>query len=131
MERITKNNEKQLHPLTSETILAVGDKLISRITIRLDRPMDFVQLKDQNAACLEPVETISGYHWNNGTSYYAAVKDASVNFFFDSLDKGVYLLEFAYRVSRTGIYQTGLAVIQPAYAPEYAGHSQGIKIEIK
>jgi hypothetical protein len=131
VERITKNNEKQLHPLTSETILAVGDKLISRITIRLDRPMDFVQLKDQNAACLEPVETISGYHWNNGTSYYAAVKDASVNFFFDSLDKGVYLLEFAYRVSRTGIYQTGLAVIQPAYAPEYAGHSQGIKIEIK
>jgi hypothetical protein len=131
VERITNNNEKQLHPLTPETILVVGDKVVARITIRLDRPMDFVQLKDRRGACLEPVETLSGYRWSNGTGYYVAVKDASVNFFFDSLDKGVYVLEFGYRVSRTGIYQAGLAIIQPAYAPEYAGHSGGMKIEVK
>ncbi|KAA6350484.1 hypothetical protein EZS27_002091 [termite gut metagenome] len=131
VERITNNNEKQLHPVTSNTTLAVGDKVISRITIRLDRPMDFVQLKDQCGACFEPVEALSGYRWSNGTGYYAAVKDASTNFFFDSLDKGVYVLEFAYRVSRVGIYQTGLATIQPAYAPEYAGHSGGMKIEVE
>ncbi|KAA6323143.1 hypothetical protein EZS27_027384, partial [termite gut metagenome] len=131
VERITNNNEKQLHPVTSGTILAVGDKVVSRITIRLDRPMDFVQLKDRYGACLEPVETLSGYRWSNGMGYYAAVKDASVNFFFDSLNKGVSVLEFAYRVSRTGIYQAGLAMIQPAYAPEYAAHSEGMRIEVK
>jgi hypothetical protein len=131
VERVMNNNERQWLPVTSETILAVGDKVISRITIRLDRPMDFVQLKDQCGACFEPIETLSGYHWSNGMGYYAAVKDASANFFFDSLNKGVYVLECGYRVNRKGIYQTGLAMIQPAYAPEYAGHSGGMKIEIK
>jgi hypothetical protein len=130
VERITNNNEKQWRLVTPETTLAVGDKVVSRITIRLDRPMDFVQLKDQCGACLEPVETLSGYRWSNGTGYYAAVKDASTNFFFDSLNKGVYVLEFGYRVNRTGIYQTGSAIIQSAYAPEYAGYSGGMRIEV-
>ncbi|KAA6331356.1 hypothetical protein EZS27_020025, partial [termite gut metagenome] len=62
--------------------------------------------------------------------YYMAVKDASTHFFFDSLNKGVYVLEYGYRVSRSGTYETGLAVIQSAYAPEYAGHSEGMKVEV-
>ncbi|KAA6328551.1 hypothetical protein EZS27_022572, partial [termite gut metagenome] len=124
------NNEKRLQPVTPETKLAVGDKVISRITIRLDRPMDFVQLKDQRGACFEPIESLSGYRRSNGTGYYMVVKDASTLFFFDSLNKGVYVLEYGYRVSRAGSYEAGLAVIQSAYAPEYAGHSEGMRVEV-
>ncbi|KAA6322904.1 hypothetical protein EZS27_027603, partial [termite gut metagenome] len=124
------NNEKRLQPVTSETKLVVGDKVISRITIRLDRPMDFVQLKDQRGACFEPIESVSGYRRSNGTGYYMSVKDASTLFFFDSLDKGVYVLEYGYRVSRAGSYEAGLAVIQSAYASEYAGHSEGMRVEV-
>lgn len=99
--------------------MAVGDKVVSRLTVRLDRPMDFIQLKDQRAACFEPIGTLSGYRWNNGFGYYVDIKDASTNFFFDGLGKGVYVLEYSYRISRAGMYETGLATIQSAYAPEY------------
>ena len=41
------NNVPQLQPITAKTVLQVGDKVVSRLSIRVDRPMDFVQLKDQ------------------------------------------------------------------------------------
>lgn len=125
------NNAPQLQPITSKTVLQIGDKVVSRLSIRVDRPMDFVQLKDQRGACFEPIGSISGYRWNNGTGYYVDIKDASTNFFFDHLGKGVYVLEYSYRVSRAGTYETGLATMQCAYAPEYASHSSSMTVEVK
>lgn len=126
----TVGSDRQLIPVTAETKLTIGDRVVSRITITLDRAMDFVQLKDQRGACFEPIGALSGYRWSNGFGYYVAVKDASTNFFFDSLGKGVYVLEYSYRVSRSGTYQAGLAVMQSAYAPEYASHSASMKVEV-
>ena len=117
------NNVAQLQPITEKTVLRVGDKVVSRLSIRVDRSMDFVQLKDQRGACFEPIANTSGYRWNSGLGYYVDVKDASTNFFFDHLGKGTYMLEYSYYVSREGTYETGLATMQCAYAPEYASHS--------
>ena len=125
------NNAPQLHPVTEKTVLQVGDKIVSRLSIRVDRPMDFVQLKDQRGACFEPIGSVSGYNWSNGIGYYVDIKDASTNFFFDHLGKGVYVLEYGYRISRAGTYETGLATMQCAYAPEYASHSASMTIIIK
>ena len=122
VERLV-GNKAQLQPLDGETPLRVGDKVVARLRISLDRDMDFVQLKDQRAACFEPTGNLSGYRWNNGLGYYADVKDASDNFFFDHVGKGVYVLEHSYRVDRAGVYQAGVATIQCAYSPEYASHS--------
>lgn len=130
VERVT-NKVRQLEPLTPGMPLAIGDKVVSRLTIRLDRTMQFVQLKDQFAACMEPVLSLSGYQWSNGLGYYMDSKDASTNFFFDELNKGVYVLESGYRVSRAGTYETGLATIQSAYAPEFVAHSRGMQIIVK
>ena len=125
------NNAPQLQPITEKTALQVGDKVVSRLSIRADRPMDFVQLKDQRGACFEPIGSVSGYNWSNGIGYYVDIKDASTNFFFDHLGKGVYVLEHSYRISRAGTYETGLATMQCAYAPEYASHSASMTIIIK
>ena len=125
------NNAPQLQPITEKTALQVGDKVVSRLSIRADRPMDFVQLKDQRGACFEPIGSVSGYNWSNGIGYYVDIKDASTNFFFDHLGKGVYVLEHSYRISRVGTYETGLATMQCAYAPEYASHSASMTIIIK
>ena len=124
------NNVPQLQPVTSSTRLSVGDKVVSRMTIRLARAMDFIQLKEQRAACFEPVEALSGYRWSDGAGYYASVNDASSNFFFDHLNKGVYVLEYSYRVNRTGVYETGLTTVQSAYAPEYAAHSASVRVKV-
>lgn len=131
VERISADGQKSLQPLTEVAQLFVGDKIVSRLTARLDRTMDFVQLKDQRGACFEPENSLSGYRWNNGVGYYAEVEDAGTNFFFDHLGKGVYVLEHSYRVARGGTYETGLATVQCAYAPEYASHSAGGTVIIK
>lgn len=131
VERVAADGQKSLQPITATTQLVVGDKVVSRLTISLDRAMDFVQLKDQRGACFEPVGALSGYRWNNGLGYYIDVKDAATNFFFDHLGKGVYVLEHGYRIARGGTYETGLATIQCAYAPEYASHSAGGTVVIK
>ena len=131
VERTLPGGKAELQPVTASTRLNVGDKVVSRLTIRLDRAMDFVQLKDQRGACFEPMNFISGYRWNSGTGYYVEIEDASTNFFFDSLSKGVYVLEYSYRVSRSGQYEAGLATIQCAYAPEYAAHSSSMKVDVE
>ena len=130
VERLV-NGVKELQPLKNNAKLKVGDKVVCRITIKVDRDMDFVQLKDQRAACFEPLESLSGYRWGAGTGYYVAVKDASTNFFFDALTKGTYVLEHSFFVTRTGYYSSGIATLQSAYAPEFASHSSSERVVVE
>ena len=132
VERKTAFGRSELHPLEKEGGLRVGDKLVIRLVLRLDRAMDYVQLKDSRAACLEPTATLSGYRWTGGFGYYAETKDVSTRFFFDHLGKGTYVLEYSCRVSQVGTYQSGLATVQCAYAPEMAAHSSaGTPLQVK
>ena len=128
-ERIDAQGKKTLQQIGNGAKLKVGDVVVSRMTITLDRAMDFVQLKDRPAACFEPVAQLSGYRWN-GVGYYMEVEDAATNYFFDMLGKGMHVLEVRYRVQRTGTYQVGASTVQSAYAPEFASHSSGITIII-
>ena len=128
VERIGADGKKTLEQLTDGAKLHIGDVVVSRMTIDLDRAMDFVQLKDRPAACFEPVAQLSGYRWNLGC--YMEVEDAATNFFFDSLGKGLHVLEVRYRVQRTGTYQIGASTVQSAYAPEFASHSNGITVSV-
>lgn len=130
LERVAADGSKSLVPLDKNVRLSVGDVVVSRITLQVDRTMDFVQLKDSRAACFEPVNTLSGFRLGQ-ISYYEEVGDASTTFFFDSLGKGVYVLEHRDRVARGGTYETGIATLQCAYAPEYASHSAGATVRIE
>lgn len=131
VERVSADGKKSLQPIADTVRLSVGDKVVSRLAISLDRAMDFIQLKDQRGACFEPVGALSGYRWNKSFNYYVEVEDASTNFFFDHLGKGLYVLDHSYRITHGGTYETGLATIQCAYAPEYASHSTGGTIVVK
>ena len=131
VERIAADGKKTLEPLAGDTRLQVGDILVSRITLSLDRAMDFVQLKDQRAACLEPINALSGYRYGAAGGYYEEVGDAATSFFFDALGKGVYVLEHRQRVARGGTYEGGIATLQCAYAPEYSSHSAGSTLRVE
>jgi uncharacterized protein YfaS (alpha-2-macroglobulin family) len=109
----------------------VGDVITTMLTIHVDRDMDFVQLSDSRPACAEPGVATSGYQWNSGVGYYIDIKDASTRYFFDRLRKGTYTLEYNCTVDRAGEYQSGLATIQSAYAPEFAAHSKSATITVK
>ena len=98
--------------LGGEGKVKVGDRVKVRLTVVADRDYDFVQVSDKRAACLEPVEQISGYHWG----YYIAPKDNVTNYYFDRLSKGKHVVETEYYVDREGSYQTGTCTVQCAYA---------------
>ena len=107
--------------------LSVGDKIKIRITITAERDYDFVQLIDKRAACMEPVEQLSGYHWG----YYCSPKDYTTNYYFDRLSKGKHVVETEYYVDRQGTYATGTCTVQCAYAPEYTAREAAHTIVVE
>ena len=126
-----KNNTdlgEQLTEVTNSTKLKVGDLIRVRIELRSDRPMEFVHMKDMRASGLEPVNVLSQYKWQDGLGYYESTKDASTNFFFDYLPKGVFVFEYDLRVNNAGNMSNGITKIQSMYAPEFSSHSEGVRV---
>jgi hypothetical protein len=121
----------ELVPITGDNALKVGDKVISRIEIIVDRDMEYVHLKDMRASAFEPTNVISAYKWQGGLGYYESTKDVSTNFFFDHLPKGKYVFEYPVFVQQKGDFSNGIATIQCMYAPEFSSHSEGIRVKVQ
>jgi hypothetical protein len=113
--------------LSAEANLKVGDRIKVRITIEADRDYDFVQVVDKRAACMEPVNQLSGYHWG----YYIAPKDCATNYYFDRLAKGKHVIETEYYIDRAGTYETGTCTASCAYSPEFRGVAKSQTIIVK
>lgn len=120
-----------LTPINEGDVLKVGDKIKVRIELRVDRDMEYVHMKDMRASCLEPVNVLSKYQWQDGLGYYESIRDASTNFFFDYLKKGTYVFEYAVFVTHAGNFSNGITHIQCMYAPDFAAHSEGIRIRVE
>jgi uncharacterized protein YfaS (alpha-2-macroglobulin family) len=129
---ITRNTDKGivLDAIDDSTKLHIGDKITVRIELKVDRDMEYVQMKDMRAACMEPVNVLSEYKWQDGLGYYESTKDASTNFFFDTLPKGSYIFEYQLFVTNSGNFSNGITNIQCMYAPEFTSHSEGIRINV-
>lgn len=106
----------------------VGDKVKVVLTIVADRDYDFVKVIDRRAACLEPVNQLSGYQWGMGC--YVAPHDDATNFYFDRLSKGKHVVEIEYFVDRQGEYQSGSCSAQCTYSPEFCGREGGYQLRI-
>jgi uncharacterized protein YfaS (alpha-2-macroglobulin family) len=110
--------------------LKVGDKVKVQVTMKVDRDMEYVHLKDMRAACFEPENVISTCKWQNGVSYYESTKDASTNFFFSRLPKGTYVFEYTLFVTHQGNFSNGISTAQCMYAPEFSAHSEGVRVKV-
>ncbi len=126
--------------------LVVGDKVVVRIVIHVDRDLEFVHMKDLRASAFEPVfisnssfddpfarsaETESGYRFQDGLGYYQSTTDVATNFFFDYLPKGTHVFEYTLKANAAGDYSNGITTIQCLYAPEFVAHSEGIRVSIQ
>jgi len=67
--------------------LSVGDELVVRIELRVDRDMEYVHLKDQRGSGTEPVNVLSRYKYQDGLAYYESTRDTASHFFIDYLPK--------------------------------------------
>ena len=119
-----------IEPITEKTLLRVGDKIKVRIELRVDRDMEYVQMKDMRASGFEPTNVISRYKWQDGLGYYESTRDAATNFFFDRLPKGTYVFEYPLVVTHNGNFSNGITSIQCMYAPEFASNSEGIRVKV-
>jgi uncharacterized protein YfaS (alpha-2-macroglobulin family) len=120
-----------LEPIAENGYLKVGDKIKVRIELRVDRTMEYVHMKDMRASCMEPVNVLSGYKWQDGLGYYESTKDASTSFFFGQLPKGTYVFEYTLFVTHAGNFSNGITTIQCMYAPEFASHSEGVRVNVE
>jgi hypothetical protein len=111
--------------------LAVGDELVVRIELRVDRDMEYCHLKDQRGSGTEPVNVLSRHKYQDGLAYYESTRDTASHFFIDYLPKGTYVFEYATRVQHRGQYQTGMASIQCMYAPEFNSHSESLPLTVR
>lgn len=119
-----------IEPISEKTLLKVGDKLKVRIELRVDRDMEYVQMKDMRASGFEPTNVISTYKWQEGLGYYESTRDAATNFFFDRLPKGTYVFEYPLVVTHNGDFSNGITSIQCMYAPEFSSNSEGIRVKV-
>jgi hypothetical protein len=129
---IEKNTEKGtvLLPVNNGDKLHIGDKIKVRIELRVDRDMEYVHMKDMRASCMEPINVISQYKYQDGLSYYETTKDVSTNFFFGYLNKGTYVFEYPMFVTHAGNFSNGITTIQCMYAPEFTAHSEGVRVNV-
>jgi hypothetical protein len=120
-----------LEPVIEIGVLKVGDKVKVSIEMHVDRDMEYVHMKDMRGACMEPVNVLSEYKWQGGLGYYESTKDASTNFFFNWLPKGIYVFEYPLFVTNTGNFSNGITTIQCMYAPEFTAHSEGVRVNVE
>ena len=113
--------------ITDSAALRVGSRVKVRITIKADRDMDFVQVADRRAACMEPVEQLTGYRGGA----YCSPKDNATYYYFDIMGKGTHVVETEYYIDRAGRYETGTCTVGCAYAPEYRATAPSMTIEVK
>lgn len=106
----------------------VGEKVKVTLIITADRDYDFVQITDKRAACLEPVNQLSGYQW--GIGCYVSPRDHATNFYFDRLSKGKHIVEMEYYVDRKGDYQSGTCTTECTYSPEFGGRTETYELKV-
>ncbi|MDY0077664.1 MAG: alpha-2-macroglobulin family protein [Bacteroidales bacterium] len=114
----------------AESKLKVGDLLVVQLYVESDRDMEYIHLRDQRAAGLEPIEQVSGYQFKDGLAMYQASGDSGTDFFINWLPKGKYVLEYKLRVGQAGSFNNGFAKLQSFYAPEFSSHSEGVRLKI-
>ena len=128
---IKKNTDRGPVIEPVEGAVEVGDELVTRVEIRVDRDMEYVHLKDYRGSGTEPVNVLSRYKYQDGLAYYESTKDTASHFFIDYLPRGTYVFEYSVRVQHRGQYETGIAELQCMYAPEYNSHSNSVKIDVR
>ena len=129
--RRVEKGQSQFVPLRSNETIHLGDELLVRLKLTVDRDMEFVHLKDSRASGFEPIDVQSGHKYKLNLGYYQSIKDASMNFYVDYLPKGNHIIEYRLRANISGGFSNSYAKIQSMYAPEFNAHSKGQRVRIE
>lgn len=127
--KIEKTSEGEV--LKSVNKYEVGDKVRIQLIVDCKRDMDYIAIADEKAACLEPIEQLSGNISQDGLWLYRETRNSETNFFVDKMNKGVHIIHYDCYVTQEGEYSIGIATIQSQYAPSLLAHSGGAKLVVR
>ena len=125
------DDKEMLQEIKDGEKLKKGDKVKIVMTLRSDRDIDFVQVLDLRAACLEPVRKRPGMEWADGRFYYQSITDSEYSMFFDHISKGTRVFEYTLHVTQSGEYTQGITKVIPHYCPAFSANSVGGKIVVE
>ena len=126
----TDDNGEVLWPITAEQMIKPGDRLRIKIDLQVDRPMEYMEMKDMRSSGLEPINVLSQYKYQDGLSYYESTKDLATYFYFDRLPKGQFVFEYDVFAVHQGTFSNGITQLQSMYAPEFSSHSAGTTLSV-
>lgn len=109
-------------------IVIEGNVAHIRLKVVNTKALEYLVIKDERPACLEPVDQTSGYHWQRGL-YYQESKDQETRFFINRLEAGSHSYEYDCYVTNPGNFSCGIATIQSMYAPQMTAHSAGSEMK--
>ena len=130
-KEVTSDKGTKLIKIEGNANLSPGDVVVSRITLKNDRDMEYIHLKDMRASGFEPFNVLSGYKWGNTVGYYESIRDLATHYFISYLPKGVHVFESRQKVVHKGNFSGGIAWIESYYAPEFSGHSGGEEVIVE
>ena len=114
----------------NEGMIKKGDKLIVQLDLEIGHDMAFVNLIDQKASCLKPLENGSNMAKQSGVPFYQSNKKTTVGFYFRNLPKGNYTIEYGVYVANSGEFNSGVAKVKSNYSPDYSGVSNSVKLKV-
>lgn len=128
--QVAGNSSKTLEPLTPLSNLRKGDRIVTRLIISCQQPMEFMHLKDMRASGCEPVDVISQFQVQEGLSFYQTTLDTYTGFFFRRIEKGTYIIEYDSFLTHPGEFSAGITKLQSLYAPEFQAHSSATILRV-
>lgn len=110
--------------------LSIGDKITARYSLWSEENRSFVRLSVPRAACMRPVDQLSGWTWGwfkplaygifNVAPYsYREVKTDRTLYWFDVFPEENSTIEEELFVTQNGVYACPVAVVESLYAPHY------------
>lgn len=120
---------EKLTPIADSTWLSKGTRVRVQMRFTADRDMDYVELRLQRPAALEPVSTRSGYSFGYGLHGYRSVENTRNVYYFYRLGKGSYVVDFDLWVSQEGVFSCGVSTIQCMYAPEFVATARSQQLK--
>ena len=118
-------------PVTTDNPARMGERITVRVTVSSDRDLDFVHVTDPRPAAFEPVNVGEQYRWQRGLSWTEQTLDTSTEIFFLRFPRGTFAVEYDVFSTQTGEFTTGIPEVECLYAPEWRGHGENAKVEVR
>jgi hypothetical protein len=114
----------------SKSKVSRGDLLVVKLKVKIDRPMDFLHIKDMRPAGVEPIDISSRYYYKDGIVYYQTTKDTETHLFIENISTGTHIFKYEVRAFHNGVFSSGAAFLKSFYAPEFSSYSKSERIKI-